>query len=53
VRIPDISISRLNSTIRLVKNDFYLSDNDSKFGTLVLLTNPIQLRQKMGISSTV
>jgi hypothetical protein len=53
VRIPDISVSRLNSTLRLVKNDFYLSDNDSKFGTLVLLTNPVQLRQKMEISSTV
>lgn len=52
VRVPDISVSRLNSTLKLVKNDFYLMDNDSKFGTLVHAKKPIQVGPGMGISST-
>lgn len=51
VRVPDISVSRVNSAIRLVKNDFYLSDHKSKFGTLMYMKNQIQLTQGTEISS--
>eukprot|EP00922_Rhytidocystis_sp_ex-Travisia-forbesii_P017424 GHVS01025987.1.p1 GENE.GHVS01025987.1~~GHVS01025987.1.p1 ORF type:complete len:622 (-),score=130.91 GHVS01025987.1:474-2339(-) len=37
VRIPDVSISRYHATIRFVGDCFQLSDNDSKFGTLVAM----------------
>jgi len=45
VRISDISVSRFHALIRKAKDDsLYLEDNNSKFGTLVLLQN-----QKMRI----
>jgi pSer/pThr/pTyr-binding forkhead associated (FHA) protein len=37
LRITDISVSRCHSVIKLLKGQFILEDNDSKFGTLVLL----------------
>jgi len=41
VRISDISVSRFHALIRKAKDDsLYLEDNNSKFGTLVLLQNP-------------
>jgi pSer/pThr/pTyr-binding forkhead associated (FHA) protein len=35
--ISDISVSRLHATIKLLNNKFVIFDNNSKFGTLVLL----------------
>jgi hypothetical protein len=35
IRITDISVSRKHALIRSVKNEFYIFDNKSKFGTLV------------------
>jgi len=44
VRITDISVSRLHAVVRKnSKGYFYLVDNNSKFGTLALVKNPIPL----------
>lgn len=40
VRIPDVSISRTHATIAFEDGDFYLRDNNSKFGTLVSMKKP-------------
>jgi len=37
IRISDISVSRLHAFISYVDNKYILTDNNSKFGTLVLL----------------
>ena len=44
VRITDISVSRCHALIkRSSKGDFIVEDNNSKFGTLVLLRKPYLL----------
>ena len=35
IRISDISVSRIHARIKFVKENFYLEDHNSKFGTLV------------------
>jgi pSer/pThr/pTyr-binding forkhead associated (FHA) protein len=41
IRITDISVSRFHSLIRRTKDgNFYIEDNNSKFGTLVMIQNP-------------
>ena len=46
VRVTDISVSRLHATlIKSVQGYFFLTDNDSKFGTLALVKTPIELAQ--------
>jgi pSer/pThr/pTyr-binding forkhead associated (FHA) protein len=41
VRVTDISVSRLHAYIKKSqKGYYYLEDNLSKFGTLVLIRNP-------------
>lgn len=47
VRVSDISVSRCHAIISADKNGAYILDNDSKFGTLVQLKKPIQLRQEL------
>ena len=37
IRITDISVSRCHATIKFDKGNFFMEDNNSKFGTLVLL----------------
>jgi hypothetical protein len=46
IRITDISVSRFHSKIYFHQGDFYCIDNDSKFGTVALLRQPISLPQK-------
>lgn len=41
VRMTDISISRNHANLRLVKGEYYLEDNSSKFGTLAQIQNDI------------
>jgi pSer/pThr/pTyr-binding forkhead associated (FHA) protein len=42
VRVTDISVSRLHAVVTKSENGFfYLADNESKFGTLVLARAPI------------
>lgn len=44
VRITDISVSRLHAFIKKSPKGFlYIEDNNSKFGTLVLVNHPILL----------
>ena len=39
LRISDISVSRIHTHIKFENDQFLVFDNDSKFGTLILLTN--------------
>lgn len=43
VRITDISVSRVHSKINFFDNNFYISDSNSKFGTLALLQAPMSI----------
>lgn len=48
VRVTDISVSRLHAIFYKSQQGFYyLTDNDSKFGTLALVRSPIELKPKM------
>ena len=48
VRVTDISVSRLHAVmIKSTQGYYYLSDNDSKFGTLALVRSPLQLLPDM------
>jgi len=57
ITVSDISVSRLQSKIKLCKSTVYIEDDDSKFGTFVLVKNlypidrlnetlPIQIEKK-------
>jgi pSer/pThr/pTyr-binding forkhead associated (FHA) protein len=41
MRVPDISVSRYHAHITYKNDHFYIQDNDSKFGTLLLLKEPL------------
>jgi pSer/pThr/pTyr-binding forkhead associated (FHA) protein len=43
IRINDVSVSRCHAIIKFKDGRFYLEDNFSKFGTLVLVKNRIPL----------
>lgn len=43
VRLSDISISRFHAVVQLNGDDIYLQDNDSKFGSLILIEDDISL----------
>jgi len=43
VRINDISVSRCHAIIKCRKDGFYIEDNLSKFGTIVLLKEKMRL----------
>lgn len=46
VRVTDISVSRLHATlIKSTQGYYFLTDNDSKFGTLSLIKTPLELAQ--------
>ncbi len=38
LRVGDISVSRLHAAIKFTPDGFFLEDNNSKFGTLALVT---------------
>ncbi|GIX63957.1 FHA domain containing protein, putative [Babesia caballi] len=44
VRIADVSISRNHATIYYEDGKFFLEDQDSKFGTLVMMRRPMSIR---------
>jgi len=44
VRINDISVSRCHAIIKCHKDGFYIEDNTSKFGTIILLKNKLRLK---------
>lgn len=43
IRITDISVSRVHAIITLTKGEFMLTDHGAKFGTLLLLRDPVPL----------
>ena len=45
VRINDISVSRCHAIIKCKKDGFYIEDNLSKFGTIVLLKERMHLAE--------
>lgn len=48
VRVTDISVSRLHAVIiKSTLGYYYLSDNDSKFGTLALVRSPLMMKPNM------
>ena len=46
VRINDISVSRTHSCITLTDRKIFLRDSRSKFGTLILVQNEIEVGEK-------
>ncbi len=47
VRVTDISVSRCHAAIKKSKKGFfYIKDNDSKFGTLLLVRQPSLINSK-------
>merc|ERR1712178_495299 len=44
VRINDISVSRCHAIIKCKKDGFYIEDNTSKFGTIILLKDKLRLK---------
>jgi pSer/pThr/pTyr-binding forkhead associated (FHA) protein len=43
VRINDISVSRLHALLKYQDDGFYIEDNHSKFGTIVLVNEKLYL----------
>lgn len=43
MKVTDISVSRCHAFIKYIKGNFYLEDHNSKFGTLALINNNIEL----------
>ena len=46
LRLNDISVSRTHAELRVVGNDIYLLDSNSKFGTLVLAKKPLPIKSQ-------
>lgn len=53
IRITDISVSRAHSYINYYNGNFYVADNKSKFGTLVLVQQPFPISYNPNITFTV
>ena len=45
VRINDISVSRCHAIIKYQEDGFYIEDNISKFGTIILMKEKVPLLQ--------
>jgi len=50
IRVSDISVSRIHAMLKLYQGKFYLEDRNSKFGTLVLVRQPIALVPGLSVS---
>lgn len=44
MRVSDISVSRIHAHIKFQNNEFLIFDNDSKFGTLILLNENYKVK---------
>ena len=44
LRVNDISVSRCHAILKYSRHHYYLEDNTSKFGTLVLSDHPVELQ---------
>ena len=43
IKINDITVSRHHGMLKVLNDGIYLNDNDSKFGTLVEIKEPLKL----------
>jgi hypothetical protein len=50
LRISDISVSRFHATFKLINGQFYLEDQNSKFGTLIYMKRPILIDSSSTVS---
>ncbi len=50
VRINDISVSRFHALIKYRDDAFYIEDNNSKFGTIVLVKDAYELREDTSVA---
>jgi len=48
--VNDISVSRLHAELKCINGKFYLSDLNSKFGTLMLVRKPLELKADTGLT---
>ena len=46
LRVSDISVSRFHAFIKNLADEFYIFDNNSKFGTLMLMEKEYRLSEK-------
>ena len=46
MRINDISVSRTHALLTLSNNKIYIKDLKSKFGTLILVQNDLEMSEK-------
>jgi hypothetical protein len=44
VRITDISVSRTHAVMKFTKQGFIIEDANSKFGTLIQITHPVEIK---------
>lgn len=47
IRVSDISVSRCHAFLKFQDGDFYIEDNSSKFGSLVLVREHIEIDPTM------
>jgi hypothetical protein len=50
VRINDISVSRFHAILKYRDDGFYIEDNNSKFGTIVLVQDRVPLKEDHAIA---
>ena len=54
ILLSDISVSRIHCKLSIEKNNIFIQDNDSKFGTLVLIQTPsIKMTQNLDLNIQV
>jgi hypothetical protein len=53
VRVKDISVSRSHATLHLSQDAVYIEDNESKFGTLALVSRPIAMQSRTEVALQV
>ena len=53
IRINDITVSRHHAMLKLINENIYIEDLNSKFGTMILVQNEIQLLPFKNISFQV
>ena len=51
MRVPDISVSWYHATIEFKNNNFFLIDNQSKFGTLILIRKPLVIDPRVFLNT--
>jgi pSer/pThr/pTyr-binding forkhead associated (FHA) protein len=47
IRITDISVSRCHGVLKFENNTFVIQDNNSKFGSLVLMQKPFTINSEL------